>query len=122
MKASYFSLVLVMTFSICFSQSKPANYNFKNNLPSTLFVTTKIDSVKVSSSTMMSKLVSNNFYTNQKVNPLPTKFNWISEINKLESYKEMIINARRDACGRDFPADVHYEVTQKAQLRNLSDR
>ena len=120
---TFFTFVFFTLFSVAFGQDKTTSFSFKSTVPSTLFVTTKTDLVPILIIDRQNISLWNNHNNNYKLDLLPKNYNWSADIRKLESYKEMILNARRqDLCGRDLPADVHYEVTQQVYLRSLSDR
>lgn len=119
----FLTFVFFMLFSVTFGQNKTTTFSFKSTVQETLFESSKTDLVPVLIVNNQNNLFWHNQSYSYKVNPLPKNFNWRADIRKLESYKELILNARRqDLCGRDLPVDVHYEVTQQIYLRILSDR
>lgn len=120
---TFFTLVFFTFFSVAFGQDKTTSFSFKSTVPSNLFATTKTDVVPILHVKKQNRVFLQNYSNGYKLDLLPKNYNWSADILKLESYKEMILNARRqDLCGRDLPADVHYEVTQQVYLRSLSDR
>jgi hypothetical protein len=119
---TFLTFVFFTLFSVTFSQNKTTTFSFKSTVPATLFESTKTDLVPILVVDKQNKLLFHNHSYSYKVNPLPKNFNWSADIRKFESYKELILNVRRqDLCGRDLPVDVHYEVTQQVYFRILSD-
>ena len=121
--STFLTFVFFSFFSVAFGQNRSTIFSFKSTVPVTLFESTKTDLAPILIVDKQNKLFWHNQSYSYKVNPLPKNFNWSADIRKLESYKELILNARRqDLCGRDLPVDVHYEVTQQVYFRILSDR
>lgn len=123
MKAIYFSFVFLMIYSVAFSQSKTTNYNFKSTISETVFGSDKTNSTVMYSFEMLAKKAWVDYIDTDKINLSPKNFGRSTDIRKIESYKNMVLNnPKQDVCGRDMPIDVHYEVTQRAYFRGLSDR
>ncbi|HOD10339.1 MAG TPA: hypothetical protein PKH91_06315 [Flavobacterium sp.] len=123
MKSTYFSLVLIMVFSVAFSQKKSATFDFKDNVSLTLFDTDTTDVVEVYSIQKLGKTAWNDSFDKDKINLSPKKFNWYTDSQRIESLKSMVSNVQRqDICGRDLPIDVHSEVIQNVYFKSMYDR
>jgi len=122
MKASYFSLALLLVGFTAFSQTKRFS-NPINDIPATLFTTTKSDTIVVSNIEMLGKTTSENLPTAYKVNLLSKSFNWSKDAWRAKSFKEMVLDIDTpDVCGRYLPTDVHIEVIQRVYLTSPNER
>lgn len=120
MKTSYFSIALLMIFSLSFSQNKTTYFTFKENIAPTIFNTQFNPSVEVLSLQMLGKSAWEYNFDKDKINLTPKYFSWDTDSRRIESTKNMISNVQRqDLCGRDLPIDIHSEVIQKVYLRSL---
>lgn len=120
MKTSYFSITLLMIFSLSFSQNKTTYFTFKENIAPTIFNTQSNPSVEVLSLQMLGKSAWEYNFDKDKINLTPKYFSWDTDSRRIESTKNMISNVQRqDLCGRDLPIDIHSEVIQKVYLRSL---
>lgn len=123
MKTTYFSFVLLMSFCSVFCQSKSTLYIFQTNVSGTLFDTKTIDTIKVYSIETIVKTAWEENLDTDDINLSPSNFNWRSDTRKLESYRNLGLNNRKqDNYGRDLPIDMHTEVFQKVYSRSLLDR
>lgn len=122
MKTTSFFIFLLFTLcSVTHGQDMNTTFSFKSTVSETFFTTPKKDVTSILIVDKPNKTILNQYSNNLKINLFPQNYSWSKDLRKLESYKELILNARRqDLCGRDLPADVHYEVTQQVYLRNLS--
>lgn len=122
MKTIYFSVLLALTVSSVFSQTKSVFASHKNVSP-TLFNEDKVNTLTYSSLEMLGKTSWNDYPDAASINLLPKNFNWHKDARKIESYKYWYRNSlKQDLCGRDLPADVHAEVIQNTYSRSLLER
>lgn len=113
----FFTFVFFSFTSLAVGQVKTATFSFQSTISENFFVTAQKDVPSILIVNHQKTTTSNP----SQIEVLPKKYNWSKELRKIESYKELMLNARRqDLCGRDLPIDVHYEVTQQIYLRNLS--
>jgi len=122
MKASYFSLALLLVVSSAFAQTKRFS-NPKNDIPETLFTISKSDTIVVSNIEMLGKVPSENLPTAYKVNLLSKSFNWSKDALRAQNFKEMFLDTnKQDFCGRYLPPDVYTEVIQRVYLTTPNER
>lgn len=124
MKTSYFSFVLLMIFSVAFSQNKTTLFNSKENISPTPFETDTTKVVEVYSLHKLGKKAWKDSLDKDKINLSPKKFNWHTDSKRIESLKSMVSTIQRqDACGRDVPIiDIHSEVIQNVYFKSLFNR
>ena len=118
---NFFSGIFLLATAMGFSQEKTFN-NSKNEVPATLFTTTKSDTIVVSTIAMLAKMPSETLPAGYKVNILSESFNWAKDVRNAESFKNMAMDRKQDGSGRDMPTDLHSEVIQRVYLNTPTDR
>jgi hypothetical protein len=118
---TYFSLILFMLASFSFSQSQPVSFSSKFKIiPTTLFDSNK-DAIKINRLGMLGKMSQTNFMDINTINLFPKNYSWSCDIRRIQDFKAMALNIRQqDLCGRDLLFDIHSEVIQNVNLKNMN--
>ena len=120
MKTRYFSFILLMIFSVAFSQNKATPFNINENVLPTLFDADKSEAVEIQSLKKLGETAWNNDFKKEKINLSPKKFNWYTDSKRIESIKNMASTIQKqDFCGRDLLVDIHSEVIQNVYNKNI---
>ena len=116
---TYFSLILLVFTSFGFSQYQPLTFNSKfNTTPSTL-----LDNYinKKSRLGMLGKISQTDVLDINTISLFPKNYSWSSDIRRIQDFKAMALNIRQqDLCGRDLLFDIHSEVIQNVNLKNMT--
>jgi hypothetical protein len=121
MKTCFF-LILFMFASFGFSQYQPIFFSSKyNTIPSTLFDKySNKDAIKVIRLGMLGKMWQTDVLDINNVSLFPKNYSWSSDIRRKQNFKAMALNIRQqDLCGRDLLFDIHSEVIQNVNLKNM---
>ena len=114
-----FSFILFMFTSFGFSQYQPVSFNSKfNTTPSILF-----DNYtnKKSRLGMLGKISQTDVLDINTISLFPKNYSWSSDIRRIQDFKAMALNIRQqDLCGRDLLFDIHSEVIQNVNLKNMT--
>ena len=120
---TYVALILFMFASFGFSQYQPISFNSKFNIiPSTLFDNnSNKNAIKVIRLGMLGKMLQTDVSDINNVSLFPKNYSWSSDIRRKQNFKAMALNIRQqDLCGRDLLFDIHSEVIQNVNLKNMS--
>jgi hypothetical protein len=120
---TYFALILFMFASFGFSQYQPISFNSKFNIiPPTLFdnYSNKGTNKVIRLGTLGKMSQTDASYINN-VSLFPKNYSWSSDIRRIQNFKAMALNIRQqDLCGRDLLFDIHSEVIQNVNLKNMT--
>lgn len=117
---TYFSLILFMMVTFGFSQYQPVSFSSKFKIiPTTLFDSNK-DAIKINRLGMLVKMSQTNFMDINTISLFPKNYSWSCDIRRIQDFKAMALNIRQqDLCGRDLLFDIHSEVIQNVNLKNM---
>jgi len=120
---TYFSILLFMLASFGFSQSQPTTFGSKfNTISSSLFDNySNTNANKVNHLGMLGKMWQTDRLNINTVSLFPKNYSWSSDIRRIQNFKAMALNIRQqDLCGRDLLFDIHSEVIQNVNLKNMT--
>ena len=120
---TYFSIILFMFTSFGFSQFQPITFGSRlNTIPSALFDNySNKNTNKVIRLGMLDKMSQTDVLDINTVNLFPKNYSWSSDIRRIQDFKAMALNIRQqDLCGRDLLFDIHSEVIQNINLKNMT--
>jgi hypothetical protein len=112
-----------MLASFGFSQSQPTTFGSKfNTISSSLFDNySNTNANKVNHLGMLGKMWQTDRLNINTVSLFPKNYSWSSDIRRIQNFKAMALNIRQqDLCGRDLLFDIHSEVIQNVNLKNMT--
>lgn len=120
---TYFSIILFMFTSFGFSQFQPIAFGSRlNTIPSALFDNySNKNTNKVIRLGMLDKMSQTDVLDVNTINLFPKNYSWSSDIRRIQDFKAMALNIRQqDLFGRDLLFDIHSEVIQNVNLKNMT--
>ena len=120
---SIFALILFLFTSLGFSQFQPITFGSRlNTIPSTLFDNySNKNTNKVIRLGMLDKMSQTDVLVINTISLVPKNYSWSSDIRRIQDFKAMALNIRQqDLCGRDLLFDIHSEVIQNVNLKNMT--
>ena len=120
---SIFALILFLFTSLGFSQFQPITFGSRlNTIPSTLFDNySNKNTNKVIRLGMLDKMSQTDVLVINTISLFPKNYSWSSDIRRIQDFKAMALNIRQqDLCGRDLLFDIHSEVIQNVNLKNMT--
>ena len=112
-----------MFTSFGFSQFQPITFGSKlNTIPSTFFDNySNKNPNKVIRLGMLDKMSQTDVLDINTIGLFPKNYSWSSDIRRIQDFKAMALNIRQqDLCGRDLLFDIHSEVIQNVNLKNMT--
>jgi len=120
---SIFALILFLFTSLGFSQYQPITFGSRfNTIPSTLFDNyNNKNANKLTRLGILVNMSQTNIMDINTINLFPKNYSWSCDIRRIQDFKAMALNIRQqDLCGRDLLFDIHSEVIQNVNLKNMT--